>query len=100
MDTVLTARDGAVLTITLNRPESYNAFTRGLHGDLHRILLGEAAEPDVRAVVVTGAGKAFCAGQDIREFQELSGSISDALDQTYHPNVRAIRALEDRKSVV
>jgi 2-(1,2-epoxy-1,2-dihydrophenyl)acetyl-CoA isomerase len=94
MDTVLTARDGAVLTITLNRPESYNAFTRGLHGDLHRILLGEAAEPDVRAVVVTGAGKAFCAGQDIREFQELPGSISDALDQTYHPNVRAIRALE------
>jgi 2-(1,2-epoxy-1,2-dihydrophenyl)acetyl-CoA isomerase len=94
METVLTARDGAVLTITLNRPESYNAFTRQLHGELHAALLGEAADPAVRAVVITGAGKAFCAGQDIREFQELPGAISDALDQTYHPNVRAIRALE------
>jgi 2-(1,2-epoxy-1,2-dihydrophenyl)acetyl-CoA isomerase len=94
MKTVLTTRDGAVLTITLNRPESYNAFTRELHGELHEALVGEAADPDVRAVVVTGAGKAFCAGQDIREFQELPGSISDALDQTYHPNVRAVRALE------
>ena len=94
MDAVLTARDGAVLTITLNRPDSYNAFTRQLHGELHLALVEEAAEPGVRAVVLTGAGKAFCSGQDIREFQELPGSISDALDQTYHPNVRAIRALE------
>jgi 2-(1,2-epoxy-1,2-dihydrophenyl)acetyl-CoA isomerase len=94
METVLTARDGAVLTITLNRPESYNAFTRELHGALHDVLAGEAADPGVRAVVITGAGKAFCAGQDIREFQELPGAIGDALEATYHPNVRAIRALE------
>src|SRR5689334_1353345 len=94
MPTVLTAREGAVLTITLNRPDSYNAFTRALHGELHEALTVEAAERDVRAVVITGAGKAFCAGQDIREFQEVPGSIGDTLEQTYHPNVRAIRALE------
>jgi 2-(1,2-epoxy-1,2-dihydrophenyl)acetyl-CoA isomerase len=94
MPTVLTARDGATLTITLNRPEAYNAFTRELHAELHAVLTGEATSSDVRAVVITGAGKAFCAGQDIREFRELPGSISDALDQTYHPNVRAIRALQ------
>jgi len=94
MQTVLTSRDGAVLTITLNRPEAYNAFTRQLHAELHAALTTEAADPDVRAVVVTGAGKAFCAGQDIREFSELPGSIGEALEQTYHPNVRAIRALE------
>jgi 2-(1,2-epoxy-1,2-dihydrophenyl)acetyl-CoA isomerase len=94
MPTLLTSRDGAVLTLTLNRPEAYNAFTRELHAELHAALTGEASEPAVRVVVITGAGKAFCSGQDIREFRELPGSIADALDQTYHPNVRAIRELE------
>lgn len=92
-DEVLTARDGTVLTITLNRPDTYNAFNRALHAGL-RAALEEAADPEIRAVVITGAGKAFCAGQDIKEFQELPGSISDALEQTYHPNVRLIRGLE------
>jgi 2-(1,2-epoxy-1,2-dihydrophenyl)acetyl-CoA isomerase len=93
MRTVLTSRDGAVLTISLNRPDAYNAFTRELHSEFHRALSDEAADPTVRAVVVTGAGKAFCAGQDIREFSEMSGSIRTALEETYHPNVRAMRAL-------
>ncbi len=93
MPTVLTSRDGAVLTITLNRPDAYNAFTRELHAELHQVLSDEAADPEVRAVVVTGAGKAFCAGQDIREFRELPGPIGTALEETYHPNVRALRAL-------
>ena len=94
MTTVLTSREGAVLTVALNRPEAYNAFTRELHAELHAALTGEAADPAVRAVVITGAGKAFCAGQDIREFSALPGPIGDALEETYHPNVRAIRALE------
>jgi len=93
MATVLTNRDGALLTITLNRPDAYNAFTRELHSELHLALTDEAADPAIRAVVVTGAGKAFCAGQDIREFRELPGPIGAALEETYHPNVRALRAL-------
>jgi 2-(1,2-epoxy-1,2-dihydrophenyl)acetyl-CoA isomerase len=48
----------------------------------------------VRAVVVTGAGKGFCAGQDLREFQESIGDIREHLEATYHPNIRAIRALD------
>lgn len=92
-DEVLTSRAGAVLTITLNRPDVYNAFNRALHGAL-REALADAADPEVRAVVVTGAGRGFCAGQDLREFQQLSGSIREALEETYHPNMRAIRALE------
>jgi 2-(1,2-epoxy-1,2-dihydrophenyl)acetyl-CoA isomerase len=92
-DEVLTSRDGAVLTITLNRPEVYNAFNRELHAALHEALT-EAQDAAVRCVVVTGAGKGFCAGQDLKEFGEVSGSIREALETTYHPNVRLVRALE------
>lgn len=90
---VLTQRDGAVLTITFNRPEVYNAFNRELHAAL-REALTEAADASVRCVVVTGAGKGFCAGQDMKEFGEVSASIDESLEQTYHPNVRLIRSLE------
>ena len=92
-DAVLTTRDDAVLTITLNRPDVYNAFNRELHGALAEAL-AEAADPAVRAVVVTGAGRGFCAGQDIKEFQQLDGGIRQRLEETYHPNIRAIRGLE------
>jgi len=91
-DEVLTSRDGAVLTITFNRPEVYNAFNRALHDALAEAL-DEAADAAVRCVVVTGAGKGFCAGQDLKEFGSVSGSIGDALEQTYHPNIRRVRAL-------
>src|SRR3990170_2604950 len=92
-DEVLAARDGAVLTITLNRPDVYNAINRAMHDALHEAL-DQAADPDVRAVVITGAGRGFCSGQDLREFQELPGGVRGALEETYHPNIRAIRALE------
>ena len=91
-DEVLTSRDGAVLTITFNRPEVYNAFNRELHAALNGALT-EAADPGVRCVVITGAGKGFCAGQDLKEFGAVSSSIRDALETTYHPNVRLVRSL-------
>ena len=93
MSEVLTGRDGAVLTITLNRPDVFNAFNSALHAAL-RDALAEAADSAVRAVVVTGAGRGFCAGQDLKEFAEMPESIRERLEQTYHPNIRAIRALE------
>jgi 2-(1,2-epoxy-1,2-dihydrophenyl)acetyl-CoA isomerase len=92
-DEVLTSREGAVLTITLNRPDVYNAINRALHEGL-AAALAEAAQPAIRAVVLTGAGRGFCAGQDLREFESLPGGVRDALEQNYHPNVRALRALE------
>ena len=92
-DEILTSRDGAVLTITLNRPEVYNAFNRALHDALHEALI-EAQDAAIRCVVVTGAGKGFCAGQDLKEFGQVSGSIREALETTYHPNIRLVRALE------
>lgn len=94
MSAVLTERDGAVLTITLNRPDVYNAFNRELHDALAGAL-NEAADASVRAVVITGAGRGFCSGQDLKEFQELpAGGIRERLEETYHPSIRAIRILE------
>src|SRR6185312_10584431 len=92
MAEVEVARDGAVQTITLNRPDVLNAFNRALHASL-RDALKEARDPEVRAVVLTGAGRGFSAGQDLTEFGE-AGDVGDTLRATYHPHVLAIRALE------
>src|SRR4026208_602580 len=93
MAEVETSRDGSVLTITLNRPDSYNALTTGMHAAPHAALEA-AADPEIRAVVLTGAGKGFCAGQDLGEFRDLEHDVGEHLEATYRPNVRAIRALE------
>src|SRR5947208_3426734 len=92
MAEVEVTRDGAVQTIVLNRPDVLNAFNRALHGAL-RDALKDARDPEVRAVVITGAGRGFCAGQDLTEFAE-AGDVGEALRATYHPNILAIRALE------
>jgi 2-(1,2-epoxy-1,2-dihydrophenyl)acetyl-CoA isomerase len=93
MAEVETSRDGAVLTITLNRPDVLNAFNKAMH-DALAAALKDARDPEVRAVVVTGAGRGFCVGQDLTEFQEAAGDIADRLRANYHPNVLAVRALE------
>jgi len=93
MAEVETSRDGAVLTMTLNRPDVLNAFT----AEMHRQLAGafkEARDPEVRAVVVTGAGRGFCVGQDLNEFGEAARDIAGRLRRQYHPTVRAVRELE------
>jgi 2-(1,2-epoxy-1,2-dihydrophenyl)acetyl-CoA isomerase len=93
MAEVETTRDGSVMTITLNRPDMLNAFNKAMHEAL-AVALKEARGADVRAVVLTGAGRGFCVGQDLTEFSEAAGDIGERLRGTYHPNVLAIRALE------
>ncbi len=93
MAEVETTVDGSVMTITLNRPEVLNAFNKAMHDGL-AAALKEARKADVRAVVLTGAGRGFCVGQDLTEFREAAGDIGERLRGTYHPNVLAIRALE------
>jgi 2-(1,2-epoxy-1,2-dihydrophenyl)acetyl-CoA isomerase len=93
MAEVETSREGAVLTITLSRPDVLNAFNAALHKGL-AAALKEARSPDIRAVVVTGAGRGFCVGQDLTEFREAPGDIGSRLRSSYHPNVLAVRALE------
>jgi 2-(1,2-epoxy-1,2-dihydrophenyl)acetyl-CoA isomerase len=92
MADVEVGREGAVQTITLNRPDKLNAFTLGVHQGL-QAALEEARDPDVRAVVITGAGRGFSAGQDLTEFGE-AGDVGSMLRVTYHVNVMAIRSLE------
>ena len=93
MAEVETSRDGAVLTVTLNRPDVLNALTTAVHEALGAALK-DARDPEVRAVVLTGAGRGFCVGQDLTEFQEAAGDVAERLRATYHPNIRAIRDLE------
>src|SRR5580765_2345103 len=93
MAEVETARDGGVLTITLNRPEVLNALTKAVHDGL-KAAYREARGPDVRAVVLTGAGRGFCVGQDLTEFREGGGDIGTRLRSTYHPTILGLRALE------
>src|SRR5215208_557895 len=93
MPEVEITRDGSVLTITLNRPDKLNAFNKAMHDGLAAALKA-ARDAEVRAVIVTGAGRGFCVGQDLSEFKEAAGDIGVRLRATYHPNVLAIRALE------
>jgi 2-(1,2-epoxy-1,2-dihydrophenyl)acetyl-CoA isomerase len=90
---VETQSDGGVMTITLNRPEVLNAFDSAMH-EAFRAALEEAQAPAVRAVVLTGAGRGFCVGQDLNEFKEAAGDIGERLRSTYNPNVLALWGLE------
>jgi len=93
MSEVEVSREGAVLTITLNRPDVLNAINRAMHEGL-RDALKQARADDVRAVILTGAGRGFCVGQDLTEVREEPADIAERLRRFFHPNVEAIRALE------
>lgn len=92
MAEVETTRDGGVMTITLNRPDVLNAFNRAMHEQLDEALR-EARDPGVRALVLTGAGRGFSVGQDLKEFQEGEDVVA-RLSGLYDRNVLALRALE------
>jgi 2-(1,2-epoxy-1,2-dihydrophenyl)acetyl-CoA isomerase len=87
-----TSQEGGVLTITLNRPDMLNAFGRSMQ-DEFRSALRDARGPDVRAVILTGAGRGFCVGQDLKEF-EAGKDIPEQLRSLYNPNVQALYTLE------
>src|SRR6266513_6210019 len=88
------ARDASVLTITLNRPDVLNALNASVHAGIFAALQTAAADDSVRAVVITGAGRGFCVGQDLQEFSAGAGDVAQNLRDNYHSNVLAIRALE------
>ena len=93
---LLTDLDG-VRTITLNRPRAYNAFNLELKAALLTALAAAAAEPLVRAVVITGAGRAFCAGQDLKEHLALISAgdprVTATVSEFYNPLIVAVTGM-------
>jgi 2-(1,2-epoxy-1,2-dihydrophenyl)acetyl-CoA isomerase len=96
--TVLRAQEGGVMRLTLNRPDKLNAFTLEMHAELRAGLEAANADPQCRVVVLTGAGRAFSAGQDLAEIGgPTDGTSPDAgsrLETAYNPLIRLITTLE------
>lgn len=87
--------DGYAL-VTLNRPDKLNSFTEVMHHELAAALDAIAGDDTVRAVLLTGAGKGFCAGQDLGDRKAADGvapDLGDTIDRLYNPLVRRIRSL-------
>ena len=94
MSVVLQERRGAVALVTLNRPESLNGFTTELRLALQKALEDVAADPGVRAVVLTGAGRGFSAGADLKAEPMTSGAdIERQLNEEYGAGLRAIATM-------
>ena len=92
---ILVEATAGVMKITLNRPEVLNAFNTQMSREL-RVALDECrADKSVRAVLLTGAGRAFCAGQDLKgRTPEQKGSLGASLREKYNPMIRQIRQME------
>ncbi len=87
--------DAGVATITLNRPEVYNALNDEITYELQDAFKKVAKDDDVRVVVLTGAGKAFCAGQDLKAATgEEKRSFSESLNKRYNPLIKLMRGLK------
>ena len=98
---VLSAQNGAVRTLTLNRPKALNSFTSEMHAALADALREVEADPGVRCLVLTGAGRAFCAGQDLADpavAPDLSPGaaptdVGDVIERFYKPLALRLRAM-------
>jgi 2-(1,2-epoxy-1,2-dihydrophenyl)acetyl-CoA isomerase len=87
--------ENGVCTLTLNRPQVFNSFNQEMAFELQAALDFCAQEEKIRAVVITGEGKAFCAGQDLAEATDPNGpALQDIVAKHYNPIILKIRALE------
>jgi 2-(1,2-epoxy-1,2-dihydrophenyl)acetyl-CoA isomerase len=97
MASVLISLEAGVQTITLNRPEKLNAFTPEMHKELRRALEQALDDRAIRAVLLTGAGRGFCSGQDLAERSAAPGAapidLSVSIGSYYNPLVRRMREL-------
>ncbi len=97
---VLYEARGAVALVTLNRPQALNSFTRQMHHDLWAALDMAEADSKIRALVITGAGRGFCAGADLSEFDFAPGpdlikraDPGPVIDQAFNPTARRLQNL-------
>ena len=93
--TVLVAREAAVCVITLNRPAALNSFTAEMHGLLLAALNAAADDTTVRAVLITGAGRGFCAGQDLNDPAMAGGNVDvgAVIERFYRPLATRVRTM-------
>ncbi len=96
MSSILTNITGGIATIALNRPEVFNSFNREMALEMQSALDKCAADPQVRAIVIKGEGKAFCAGQDLKEVTtpELMPGFRKILEEHYNPIITRIRTID------
>lgn len=94
-ETIRYELDGGVLTMTLNRPDSFNACNEQMTTDLQAALKEAEKDKNVRAIILTGAGKAFCSGQDLKEAPEpgTKRSLADSLQRRYNPIIRKLTSM-------
>src|ERR1043165_9945371 len=85
------SRDGAVGILTLNEPESLNAMTPDLLGALARAVAEITADPSIRALVLTGQGRGFCSGQNLKASEALGADIAAGVMKFYWPAFKALR---------
>jgi 2-(1,2-epoxy-1,2-dihydrophenyl)acetyl-CoA isomerase len=95
---VIWEQDGGVGRLTLNRPDSLNAWTAAFGAELKQVIAGDAADPSVRAVLVTGAGRGFSSGADLKEGFDAADDgkpdVGKELHEIYHPIIAGVRRLE------
>ncbi|KXN98663.1 enoyl-CoA hydratase [Aequorivita aquimaris] len=96
MKSITTQIENKIATLTLNRPEVFNSFNREMALLLQDELDACEKNPEVRAIVLTGSGKAFCAGQDLKEVTspELNPGFKKILEEHYNPIISRIRNIE------
>lgn len=96
MNSILKTINNNIATLTLNRPEVFNSFNREMALLLQNELDACEKNPEVRAIVITGSGKAFCAGQDLKEVTspELNPGFKKILEEHYNPIISRIRSIE------
>jgi len=98
-ETLLWEQDGGVGRLTLNRPDTLNAWTAEFGSELKSVIQGEAAEQSVRSVLITGAGRGFSSGADLKAGfdphpQDGKPDVRKELHELYHPVIAGIRRLE------
>ena len=95
MPSVLISTEAGVMTVTLNRPDKLNAFVAEMHGLLRDAMTRAETDASIRAVLLTGAGRGFCAGQDLgeRDMSNPNLDLGGGLDANYNPYIRRMRAL-------
>ncbi|MDB5916506.1 MAG: 2-(1,2-epoxy,2-dihydrophenyl)acetyl-CoA isomerase [Massilia sp.] len=89
--------ENGVATLTLNRPDKLNSFTQAMHLEVRHALALTATDPSVRVLLLTGAGRGFCAGQDLSDRAVEPGAqgvdLGDSVEQYYAPLVLSLKAL-------